>query len=362
MKITIIAGARPNFIKIAPIINAIKNKQNQGFDVSFRLVHTGQHYDKNLSDTFFEELNIPKPNVNLEVKSGSQAEQTAAIMIAFEKELIQNPCDLVLVVGDVNSAMACSIVSKKCNTKVAHVEAGIRSGDLSMPEEINRMLTDSITDYFFTTSTSASENLLKLGSDPDHIHFVGNVMIDTLYQNLDRIAAPDFWDEHQLNEKNYIILTLHRPGNVDEVSSLIELLHGIDTLVDNKKILFPIHPRTQAILGESEIKFKNIIFVSPQGYLNFMYLIKNSFAVITDSGGISEETTVLGIPCFTMRNNTERPETETVGSNTIVGTSLENLQKVFGEFLKNGARKSGIPELWDGKASERIISILLDKK
>ncbi|WP_374174476.1 non-hydrolyzing UDP-N-acetylglucosamine 2-epimerase [Flavobacterium tructae] len=362
MKITLIAGARPNFIKIAPLINAIKDKQNQGFDVSFRLVHTGQHYDKNLSDTFFEELNIPKPNVNLEVKSGSQAEQTAAIMIAFEKDLIQNPCDLVLVVGDVNSTMACSIVAKKCNTKVAHVEAGIRSGDLTMPEEINRMLTDSITDYFFTTSTSASENLLKLGSNPENVHFVGNVMIDTLYQNINRILAPDFWEEHQLSEKNYIVLTLHRPGNVDEVSSLIALLHGIDDLVQDKKILFPIHPRTQAILSESSTKFKNILFVAPQSYLNFMYLIQNSFAVITDSGGISEETTVMRIPCFTMRNNTERPETETIGSNTIVGTSLENLQKVYGSFLKNGPKKSGVPDLWDGKASERIVSILLAKK
>ncbi|QLC66829.1 UDP-N-acetylglucosamine 2-epimerase (non-hydrolyzing) [Flavobacterium sp. LPB0248] len=362
MKITIIAGARPNFIKIAPIINAIKNKQNKGFNISFRLIHTGQHYDKNLSDTFFEELNIPHPDINLEVKSGSQAEQTAAIMIAFEKELIQNPCDLVLVVGDVNSTMACSIVAKKCYTKVAHVEAGIRSGDLTMPEEINRMLTDSITDYFFTTSTSASENLIKLGSNPENIHFVGNVMIDTLYQNINRISAPDFWNEHQLSEKNYVVLTLHRPANVDEVSSLIELLLGIDLLVKGKKIIFPIHPRTQAILSENKRNFKNIIFVSPQGYLNFMYLIKNSFAVITDSGGISEETTVLGIPCFTMRDNTERPETETIGSNKIVGTSLENLKKYFETFLENGPKKSGIPELWDGKASERIISILLNKK
>lgn len=361
MKITIIAGARPNFIKIAPIMNAIKNKQNEGFDISFRLVHTGQHYDKNLSDTFFEELNIPHPNINLEVKSGSQAEQTAAIMVAFEKELLQNPTDLVLVVGDVNSTMACSIVAKKCNTKVAHVEAGIRSGDLTMPEEINRMLTDSITDYFFTTSTSASENLLKLGSNPENIHFVGNVMIDTLYQNINRIIPPDFWNELQLKEKNYIILTLHRPANVDEVSSLINLLHGIDLLVNDKKIIFPIHPRTQAILSENKIEFKNIVFVLPQGYLNFMYLIKNSFAVITDSGGISEETTVLGIPCFTMRDNTERPETETIGSNTIVGTSLENLKNVFTSFLENEPKKSGIPELWDGNASERIVSILLDK-
>lgn len=362
MKITIIAGARPNFIKIAPLINAIKKKQNEGFDISFRLVHTGQHYDKNLSDTFFEELNIPQPDVNLDVKSGTQSEQTAAIIIAFEKELILNPCDLVLVVGDVNSTMACAIVAKKCHTKVAHVEAGIRSGDLSMPEEINRMLTDSITDYFFTTSTSASDNLLKLGCNPENVHFVGNVMIDTLLQNLNRISVPDFWNEHQLSKKNYIILTLHRPANVDEVSSLVALLHGIDTLVENKKILFPIHPRTQAILSENQTNFKNIIFVLPQGYLNFMYLIKNSFAVITDSGGISEETTVLGIPCFTMRNNTERPETETIGTNTIVGTSLENLKESFVAFLQNGSKKAGIPELWDGKASERIISILLDKK
>ncbi|MBP4137275.1 non-hydrolyzing UDP-N-acetylglucosamine 2-epimerase [Flavobacterium geliluteum] len=362
MKITIIAGARPNFIKIAPIINAIKKKQNEGFEISFRLVHTGQHYDKNLSDTFFEELNIPQPDVNLDVKSGTQSEQTAAIMIAFERELVIHPCDLVLVVGDVNSTMACAIVAKKCHTKVAHVEAGIRSGDLSMPEEINRMLTDSITDYFFTTSTSASDNLLKLGCNPENVHFVGNVMIDTLLQNLNRISVPDFWNEHQLSEKNYIILTLHRPANVDEVSSLVALLQGIDTLVGDKKILFPIHPRTQAILSENQTNFKNIIFVLPQGYLNFMYLIKNSFAVITDSGGISEETTVLRIPCFTMRNNTERPETETIGTNTIVGTSLDNLRERFAAFLQNGPKKAGIPELWDGKASERIISILVDKK
>ena len=345
MKITIIAGARPNFIKIAPIINAIKKNQNEGFDISFRLVHTGQHYDKNLSDTFFEELNIPQPDVNLDVKSGTQSEQTAAIMIAFERELVVHPCDLVLVVGDVNSTMACAIVAKKCHTKVAHVEAGIRSGDLSMPEEINRMLTDSITDYFFTTSTSASDNLLKLGCNPENVHFVGNVMIDTLLQNLNRISVPDFWNEHQLSEKNYIILTLHRPANVDEVSSLVALLQGIDTLVGDKKILFPIHPRTQAILSENHTNFKNIIFVLPQGYLNFMYLIKNSFAVITDSGGISEETTVLGIPCFTMRNNTGRPETQTIGTNTIVGTSLENLRKSFAAFLQNGPKKAGIPEL-----------------
>mgnify|MGYP003601678640 FL=1 len=362
MKITIVAGARPNFIKIAPIIKAIEKKQIEGAKISFRLVHTGQHYDRNLSDTFFQELNIPKPNANLEVKSGSQSMQTATIMVAFEQELLQNPCDLVLVVGDVNSTMACAIVAKKLNIKVTHVEAGIRSGDMTMPEEINRIVTDSITDYFFTTSIWAGENLLKYGADATNIHFVGNVMIDTLYQNLDRISAPLFWNEFNLEPKNYIILTLHRPSNVDEEQSLIQLLQGIDTMVGDKKVIFPIHPRTKAILGETKLDLKNIVFVEPQGYLNFMFLLKNSFAVITDSGGISEETTVLGIPCFTMRNNTERPETQTVGTNTLVGTSIANLNKMFGDLLQNGTRKAGIPALWDGKASERIITILLSKK
>ena len=359
MKITIIAGARPNFIKIAPLIKAIEKRQAEGKIISFRLVHTGQHYDKNLSDTFFEELNIPHPDVNLDVKSGSQAEQTGAIMIAFEKELQQNPCDLVLVVGDVNSTMACAIVAKKMTIKVAHVEAGIRSGDRTMPEEINRMVTDSITDYFFTTSTTASANLLKDGVDQSNIHFVGNVMIDTLYQNLNRILAPNFWTEFGLETKNYIILTLHRPSNVDEEKSLVNLLVGIDKMVGDKKIIFPIHPRTKAILGETNLNLKNILFVEPQGYLNFMYLIKNSFAVITDSGGISEETTVLGIPCFTMRTTTERPETIGIGTNTLVGNSIENLTSEFRLFLQNGLPEKGIPALWDGKASERIVTILL---
>lgn len=361
MKITIVAGARPNFIKIAPIIKAIERKQQEGVAISYRLVHTGQHYDKNLSDTFFEELNIPQPHANLEVKSGSQSVQTAAIMIAFEQELIQNPSDLVLVVGDVNSTMACAIVAKKLNLKVIHVEAGIRSGDMTMPEEINRIVTDSITDYFFTTSTTASENLLKYGADAQNIHFVGNVMIDTLYQNLTRIKAPAFWEELDLEKDNYIILTLHRPGNVDEEKSLIDLLEGIDKLSGDKRIIFPIHPRTKSILGEKSLNVRSIVFVEPQGYLNFMFLIKNSFAVITDSGGISEETTVLGIPCFTMRNNTERPETQTIGTNTLVGTSIKNLEKAYLDYLNNGRKKAGIPDLWDGKASERIIDILLKK-
>jgi UDP-N-acetylglucosamine 2-epimerase (non-hydrolysing) len=360
MKITIVAGARPNFIKIAPIIKAIEKKITDGANLSYRLVHTGQHYDKNLSDTFFEELKIPFPDANLEVKSGSQAEQTAAIMVAFEKELQQHSCDIVLVVGDVNSTMACAIVAKKLNIKVAHVEAGIRSGDMTMPEEINRIVTDSISDYFFTTSTWASDNLIQYGAKPSQIHFVGNVMIDTLYQNLDRISAPVFWDKFHLEKNNFIILTLHRPGNVDEIKSLIELLEGIDALAQNKKIIFPIHPRTKAILSETEIELNNIIMVEPQSYLNFMFLIKNSFAVITDSGGISEETTVLKVPCFTMRNNTERPETISIGTNILVGSSIKNLKMAYSSFLENKPKETSIPNLWDGKASERIIEILLN--
>jgi UDP-N-acetylglucosamine 2-epimerase (non-hydrolysing) len=359
MKITIVAGARPNFIKIAPIIKAIEARENEGANLSYRLVHTGQHYDKNLSDTFFEELNIPHPHSNLEVKSGSQSVQTAAIMVAFEKELVENPSDLVLVVGDVNSTMACAIVAKKMNVEVAHVEAGIRSGDMTMPEEINRIVTDSITDHFFTTSETATKNLLKYGADKSNIHFVGNVMIDTLLGNLSRIKKPDFWERFGLEKGNYIVLTLHRPSNVDEEKSLIDLLFGIDKMCEGKKVIFPIHPRTKAILGEQNLDLKNIAFTEPQGYLNFMYLIKNAFAVITDSGGISEETTVLKVPCFTMRTTTERPETQTIGTNTLVGIKIENLQKEFGNFLKNGKRNSGIPELWDGKAAERIIDILL---
>ena len=359
MNITIVAGARPNFIKIAPIIKAIEAAQKSGKNISYRLVHTGQHYDRNLSDTFFEELNIPHPDANLEVKSGSQAVQTAAIMVAFEKELEANPCDLVLVVGDVNSTMACAIVAKKLHTKVAHVEAGIRSGDMEMPEEINRIVTDSITDYFFTTSATASENLLKFGADNNNVHFVGNVMIDTLLGNLDRIKKPDFWEDFGLEKNNYVVLTLHRPSNVDEEQSLVALLNGIDRMCEGKKVVFPIHPRTKAILGEQTLNFKNIFTVNPQGYLNFMFLIQNAFAVITDSGGISEETTVLGIPCFTMRTTTERPETQTIGTNTLVGINIENLEAAYAAFLRNGKRESGIPDLWDGNAAKRIIDILL---
>ncbi len=359
MKITIVAGARPNFIKIAPIIRAIEDRANQGAAISYRLVHTGQHYDKNLSDTFFSDLNIPQPHANLEVKSGSQSVQTAAIMVAFEKELEANPANLVLVVGDVNSTMACAIVAKKMNIQLAHVEAGIRSGDMTMPEEINRIVTDSITDYFFTTSMTASDNLLKAGADENRVHFVGNVMIDTLLYNKARFSKPKFYHEWGLGESNYIVLTLHRPANVDDPANLKKLISGIDRLANGKTVVFPVHPRTRAMLNTMEILTKNIRYCDPLGYLEFMYLVENAFAVITDSGGLSEETTVLQVPCFTMRDTTERPETQTIGTNTLIGTRVDDLERIFNEFLHKPRKESGIPQLWDGKASERIVDILL---
>ncbi|MEO6348718.1 MAG: UDP-N-acetylglucosamine 2-epimerase (non-hydrolyzing) [Aquaticitalea sp.] len=359
MIITIVAGARPNFMKIAPIIDAIKNKKQQGFEIDFRLVHTGQHYDKNLSDTFFEELNIPFPDVNLEVKSGTQAEQTAAIMIGFEKDLKENPTDLVLVVGDVTSTMACAIVAKKEGVKVAHVEAGIRSGDLRMPEEINRMVTDSLTDYFFTTSTYANSNLKKLGFSDDQIFFVGNVMIDTLRKNEERLKQPNLWKDLGLEEKKYMVMTLHRPSNVDEEQQLKALISQIVTLGKDYTIIFPVHPRTKKLLQDLDLNFENLHYVNPLGYLEFNYLVKNAFAVLTDSGGITEETTVMNVPCITLRENTERPETCVIGTNVLVGNDPEKIKDNFKTLLAGNWKKGQIPELWDGKAAQRIINQLV---
>lgn len=360
MKITIIAGARPNFMKIAPIIDAIKKKKSEGFDINYRLVHTGQHYDKNLSDTFFEELNIPFPNLNLEVKSGTQAQQTAAIMIAFEKELQQNPCDLVMVVGDVTSTMACTIVAKKEGIKVAHVEAGIRSGDMHMPEEINRIVTDSLTDYFFTTSTYANNNLLQLGVSKDSIFFVGNVMIDTLRKHENRLKQSNIWNNLNLKKKQYLVMTLHRPSNVDEEYQLKSLIAQIVILSKDFPIVFPVHPRTKKLLQGLNLNFENLHYVEPLGYLEFNYLVKNAFAVLTDSGGITEETTVMNVPCITLRDSTERPETCEIGTNVLVGNNPIKIEAAFKNLLSGDWKKSKIPELWDGKAAERIINHLVE--
>ena len=360
MKLTIIAGARPNFMKIAPIIHAINKKPD--FGLSYRLVHTGQHYDRKMSDTFFEELNIPLPDVNLNCGGGTQAEQTAAIMIAFEKELNSNPADLVMVVGDVTSTMACSIVAKKMNTKVAHIEAGLRSWDLTMPEEINRIVTDSLSDYFFTTTELAGKNLRNIGAKPEQIFFVGNVMIDTLLSNRNRFQKPVVWDEFRLQKGKYIVITLHRPGNVDEIDKLKAFMDNIIAHSNNLPIIFPMHPRTAKVFDELGINASNLRIIEPLGYLGFNYLVEKSKCVITDSGGITEETTVMGIPCITLRNNTERPETVEIGTNELIGTNPETIQPALKKVLSGKWKKGSIPLKWDGKTAERIVDVLLQMK
>ncbi len=415
MKITLIAGARPNFMKVAPIIKAIK-AHNEGLQVtgdglrdekiSYRLVHTGQHYDKNMSDTFFEELGIPAPDVNLGCGGGSQAEQTAAIMVAFEKELMAHPADIVLVVGDVTSTMACSIVAKKLNTKVCHVEAGIRSWDLTMPEEINRMVTDSLANYMFTTSEVANRNLVRLGASlqlppkgrrviaqnpspingedgkfDNKIHpslqggagvgpkvwFVGNVMIDTLLANRSRFRKPEVWDELGLKEQEFIVMTMHRPANVDEENHLRAMMEQIIDNVHGLPVIFPIHPRTAKLFyglwgDEAELakRLPNLHIVEPMGYLEFNYLVERAKAVVTDSGGITEETTVMGVPCITLRDNTERPETCTVGTNELIGTDPAAIKPALDKLFAGEWKKGAIPELWDGHTAARIIEILAD--
>lgn len=358
MKLTIIAGARPNFMKIAPIIHAIKNTQQVEKKIEYRLVHTGQHYDQKMSETFFQELNIPEPDLNLGCGGGTQAEQTAAIMVAFEKELLANPTDLVVVVGDVTSTMACSIVAKKLSTKVAHVEAGIRSWDLTMPEEINRMVTDALSDYYFTTTELANKNLKNIGAADNQIFFVGNVMIDTLLANQHRFEKPAIFEQLDLKEKEYLMLTLHRPANVDEADKLKALMAEIVSNVNNLPVVFPIHPRTAKIFTDLGIKADNLHIVDPMGYLEFNYMVKHSKAVITDSGGITEETTVMGVPCITLRDNTERPETITIGTNELIGTNPEAIKPTLEKLFAGKWKEGGVPELWDGKAAERIVEVL----
>lgn len=392
MHITLIAGARPNFMKIAPLIHAIKSAEAIGKDIHYSLVHTGQHYDKNMSDTFFEELNIPMPDANLGCGGGTQAEQTANIMVAFEKHLLAHPTDLVLVVGDVTSTMACSIVAKKLNTKVCHVEAGIRSWDLTMPEEINRMVTDSLADYMFTTSEIANKNLLMSGATlvnsplpianyqlpalqeeqyafqriSQRVWYVGNVMIDTLLANRNRFRRPAVFDELQLTEGQYIMMTMHRPANVDEEVHLKTLMEQIITNVHGLPIIFPIHPRTAKIFynlwgDETTLRqlFSNLHIVEPMGYLEFNYMVERAKAVVTDSGGITEETTVMGVPCITLRDNTERPETCTVGTNELIGTNPAAVKPALDLLFSGQWKKGAIPALWDGHTAERIVDILL---
>lgn len=401
-------------MKIAPLIKAIQEWNeltserltNERSLIQYRLVHTGQHYDKNMSDTFFEELGIPAPDVNLGCGGGTQAEQTAAIMVAFEKELLAHPTDIVLVVGDVTSTMACSIVAKKLNTKVCHVEAGIRSWDLTMPEEINRMVTDSLADYMFTTSEVANRNLLRMGAIlndgmseakplndangvlpedkfayervPQRVWHVGNVMIDTLLANRARFRKPAVWDELGLRKKEFVVMTMHRPANVDEETHLRAMMEQIIDNVHGLPIIFPIHPRTALRLREllnersqtssmsateslnDANKWVNLHIVEPMGYLEFNYLVERAKAVVTDSGGITEETTVMGVPCITLRDNTERPETCTVGTNELIGTDPKAIKPALDKLFAGEWKKGAIPELWDGHTAERIVKILAD--
>ena len=359
MKIDLIAGARPNFMKIASIIDAIHVARLENKDIEYRLIHTGQHYDKNMSESFFTQLDIPHPHVNLRAGGGTQSEQTAAIMIGYEKLLMQEKTDLCLVVGDVNSTMACSIVAQKLHVPVAHVEAGIRSGDWTMPEEINRLVTDAITNIFFTTTPEAGDKLKKSGISDDKIFWIGNTMIDTLLKHRNRFQQPTFWAELGLNKNDYLVMTLHRPANVDDDDKLKILIDEIIANSQGLPLIFPAHPRTAKILNQLDINYKNLRIIEPLGYLEFNYLVENARAVITDSGGITEETTVMGVPCITLRENTERPETVTIGTNELIGTDPRSIKPAMEILFSGNWKKGSIPELWDGKAGQRIVNILV---
>jgi len=362
ISVDLIAGARPNFMKISPIIDAINAASGEGKAITFRLIHTGQHYDKNMSGSFFEQLGIPEPDVNLGAGGGSQAEQTAAIMIGYEKLLMESDKpDICLVVGDVTSTMACAITAQKLLVKVAHVEAGIRSGDWSMPEEINRMVTDSITNYFFTTSEVANESLRKAGIGNERIFYVGNTMIDTLVKHRPRFQKPEVWDKIGLEKGKYIVMTLHRPANVDQEEKLKELIQEIIDHSGGLPLVFPVHPRTKKMLQNLGISHDRLHMIDPLGYLEFNYLVESAKAVVTDSGGITEETTVMGIPCMTLRDNTERPETITEGTNELLGTDPKAIKPAMEKLFSGSWKKGKIPHLWDGKTAKRIVEILVDK-
>ena len=362
MKLTIVAGARPNFMKVAPIIHAIQRQQSVGVDIVFRFILTGQHYDAIMSAAFFEQLKIAAPHCNFEVGAGTQAEQTASIMTKFEQELLSNTPDWVIVVGDVTSTMACTLAAAKLNIKVAHVEAGIRSYDRAMPEEVNRIVVDSICDLYYTTTEDASKQLVVEGVDDDKIVFVGNTMVDTLVENLDRLVPPKFWIDESLSHQNYLLLTLHRPSNVDNPILFQKKIDVIAREIESWPAIFPVHPRTQKNMQLEGINVpENIRLVDPLGYLEFMYLLKNAKGVITDSGGITEEATYLGVPCMTLRSTTERPETCSVGSNVLIGDDFNLLATHLRELIKGHWKGSSIPKLWDGHSAERIVNDLISR-
>jgi UDP-N-acetylglucosamine 2-epimerase (non-hydrolysing) len=358
-RIASVAGARPNFMKIAPLMAALRRRPLAFEPV---LVHTGQHYDEKLSQVFFDELGIPRPDINLNVGSGSHAQQTAAVMAAFEPVLLGQRIDLVLVVGDVNSTIACALVASKLGIPVAHVEAGLRSFDRRMPEEINRVLTDQISDLLFTTEAAALDNLRREGVDPARVHFVGNVMIDTLLAHRDRARATTAHDTIGVAPGRYALMTLHRPSNVDDAAAFEHLMRGLDVVARELPIVFPVHPRTRPVVARSATASSMVAggrlrLVDPLGYLDFIGLMERAKVVLTDSGGIQEETTILRVPCLTLRENTERPVTISHGTNQLVGTD-QGLIAAAWQRVKDTKRWPAGPPLWDGQAAERIVDVL----
>lgn len=361
MNILHVVGARPNFMKVAPVIKALEDKNG----INQVLVHTGQHYDINMSDIFFSQLGIPEPDINLEVGSASHAVQTAQIMIGIEAVLLEKKPDLVLVYGDVNSTIAAVLVCAKSHIPVGHVEAGLRSFDRSMPEEINRIVTDQIADLLFTPSADGDENLLHEGIAPGKIHLVGNVMIDTLVELLPR--AKELWPalqkEYNLTPDRFGLITLHRPSNVDDPAMLSCIVQTLHEIARHIPLVFPIHPRTLRCMQDSGLQQDSpgIRIVEPLGYLDFLAAQANASFVITDSGGIQEETTYLGIPCLTVRENTERPVTVNLGTNTLIGRDMERLRNCVMDILDGHGKSGVVPQFWDGKASERIADIVMSQ-
>ena len=354
-----IVGARPNFMKIAPIVAQLRAAGN-GIDSV--LVHTGQHYDEKLSQVFFDELAIPHPDVNLNVGSGSHAQQTAAIIAAFEPVLLDIRPDILVVVGDVNSTLACALVATKLGVRVAHVEAGLRSFDRTMPEEINRLLTDQISDLLFTSEPGAEDNLRREGIDAAKIHFVGNVMIDTLLAHRERARALKVPERFGVTRREYGLLTLHRPSNVDDETTFERLMGAIETISRDVPFIFPVHPRTRPMIQRSAIASRMVAGgalrpIDPLGYLDFLGLMESSRVLLTDSGGVQEETTILGVPCLTLRENTERPVTITHGTNQLVGTDPERIRGAW-QRVQTASAEHRVPPLWDGRTAERIFEVL----
>ena len=359
LKVINVVGARPNFMKIAPI----QKQMSLDPDIETFLVHTGQHYDEKMSKLFFDDLQLPKPDIFLNVGSASHAVQTAKIMVEFEQILEKEQPDLVVVVGDVNSTVACSIVAQKMQVKVAHVEAGLRSFDRTMPEEINRLITDVISDMLFVTEKSGIENLKNEGVADSKVHFVGNVMIDSLVNFSAKAAASSIMDVLDVQKDNYALITLHRPGNVDDPEIFSRLLDTFETIEKDLTLIFPIHPRSRKMIQnfglDDRVKnMQNLILLDPMGYLDFMKLLHNAKLVLTDSGGIQEETTYLQVPCITMRENTERPITVHIGTNVLVGTDTDLILSEVQKILRGDFQKGSIPELWDGSAAKRIVKII----